>query len=397
MSFLHNPYIGENDFFRMANDTSLGLNKEMLWNGERYVPAYIHVSGLELGPALGGCRIHVYGQLSEAEENAEKLSRGMRYKSALANVPFGGGKAVIATDPKMGKRAKETLLTNFAAFVRSLNGDYITAEDSGTNIRDMEFLFKLMPYVVGTKMSGNPSPVTAYGVYQGLMACLAQQGTNSVEGLTIALKGAGSVAESIVFGFPEKDKRFDAEIRAEFPGLIRMNPAMIHYTDTDTRRASYFKKKAKDLGLGHKLKAHFAEDGEIYDIPGTNVFIPAAARYSASGDFIDRLAASGCKIITGCENNQLRDREADMARIQAAGMTYAPDFAINAGGLINVAEEYAARKERREFNPRTALLRTREIRETIDNILMVAKQTGKTTLQVAEELAEQRIEQARAA
>src|SRR3989338_727893 len=98
----------------MAHNNSLGLHKEMLWNGERYVPAYIHVSGMELGPALGGCRIHVYGRLSEAEENVKNLSQGMRYKSALANLPFGGGKAVIATDPNMEKIAKKTLLTNFA-------------------------------------------------------------------------------------------------------------------------------------------------------------------------------------------------------------------------------------------------------------------------------------------
>ncbi len=381
----------------MANNNPIGLFKEQLWNGERYVPTYIHISGLELGPALGGCRIHVYDRLSEAEENVEKLSRGMRYKSALADVPFGGGKGVIATDHKMPKPSKETLLKNFAAFVNSFNGKYVTAEDSGTDLKDMEFLLKHTPHVVGTKASGNPSPVTAYGVYQGLMACLQHRGISSLEGLTLVLKGAGSVAESIVFGFPEKDKRFDAEIREEFPGLIRMNPKVIHYTDIDTKRASFFKKKAKELGLGHKVKAHFAEDNEIYDIEGMDVFIPAAVCYSASGDLIDRLAKSGCKIIAGCENNPLRNPMEDMARIKAAEIDYAPDFANNAGGLNNVAEEYAARIEKRDYNPQAALARTRGIRKTMGDILAVAKETGKTTLEVAEELAEKRIKAAKTA
>ena len=361
------------------------LIEDQLWNGEKYVPTYIHISSLELGPALGGCRIAHYEKLSRAMINAEQLSFGMRSKAALAGVPYGGGKAVLATDPQEMKDSndprRERLLRNFAAMVNELNGKYITAEDTGTKLKDMDFLAELTPHVVGTSaFSGNPSPITAYGVYLGMRACLKHIGRDSFEGLRLALKGAGSVAEFLVFGFPKEDK-YDP-FREKFPGLAHLGVEVIYYNEKDGNRSDEFKNIAREHSVAKKIQRRSQQDLLTEPI---DMFVPAAARYSASIG-IDQLIPAGCKIIAGPENNQLEHPATDLARIHRAGIVYAPDFAINAGGLINVHFGKVAKDSQTPYDLRQALAKTEDIEATIEKILRASTQSGMTTLEVAEKM-----------
>lgn len=365
--------------------------EDRLWSGSREVTAFICIDNLNRGPAIGGCRIKTYSSVSEARENVQELAQGMTYKSALAEVPFGGGKAVILADPKEKYRPRTgepELLKNFARMVNRLQGEYITAEDTGTNTVDMDVLAEHTTHVVGiSKHSGNPSPVTAYGVYLGLLACLRHRGIEAIDGLRISLRGAGSVAEYLVYGFPPDDQRYDA-FRQKFPGLIHLNPEIIYYHDKDGPRSDAFKKMAIGRGLNKKLQRRDAED--IYITP-TDIFIPAAARHSASGEGLERLAQAGCKIIAGPENNQLKDPRNDMKRIQEAGILWAPDYAINAGGLINVSLDHLAQNGGGAYRLEEALAKTEGIGRTIEQILSRAKETRRTTREIANELAEERL------
>ncbi len=366
------------------------LIHDRLFNGSGFVDAYIHISGLQLGPALGGCRIHHYERSSEAQANVEKLSKCMQYKSALRRLPYGGGKTVINADPDIGKNRR--LLRNYADMVNDLKGDYITAEDSGADLIDMDYLSKFTPHVVGiSKFSGNPSPVTAYGVYHALMAALRHKGHDSVEGLTIALKGAGSVAEFLVFGFPKNDSHYD-EFRDEFPGLIHMKPKAIHYAEKSSERSFEFKRMAREFSaeLGSLLKA--ASPDDIYSIPGTDILIPAALRYSLAGEHVERLEASmkesSIKLVVGPENNQLKNERADLQKLINAGITYLPDYAANAGGLIDVHFGKIACDTKRPYDQKASLKEAATIGKTIEEILAESKKSGKSTLEVAQAMAE---------
>lgn len=366
------------------------LIHDRLFNGYEYVDAYIHISGLQLGPALGGCRIHHYERRSEAIANVERLSRCMQYKSALRRLPYGGGKTVMNADPDVGKNRR--LLRNYADMVNDLKGDYITAEDSGADLLDMDYLSKFTPHVVGiSKFSGNPSPVTAYGVYHALIAALKQKGHDSVEGLTIALKGAGSVAQFLVFGFPPGDHNYD-NFREEFPGLLHMKPKAIHYAEKSSERSFEFKKMARDLGggLGSLLKAVSPDD--IYDLPGMDIFIPAAVRYSLAGDHAEHLGKSMQKspirLVVGPENNQLQQEQADLQKLIKAGITYLPDYAANAGGLIDVHFGKIACDSGQPYDQKASLREAATIGKTIEEILAESKKSGKSTLEVAQAMAE---------
>ncbi len=370
------------------------LIEDYLWNGEKYVPTYIHISSLDLGPALGGCRIAHYEKLSRAIINTEELSWGMRSKAALAGVPYGGGKAVLVLDPaeiaenkKEPKNPKrERLFRNFAAMVNELEGNYITAEDTGSKLKDMDFLSELTPHVVGTSsFSGNPSPITAYGVYLGMRACLRHIGRDSFEGLRLAMKGAGSVAEYLVFGFPEEEK-YDP-FREKFKGLVHLGVESIYYHEKDGDRSDTFKSMARERGVSNKVRRRSNKELLTEKI---DMFIPAAARYSASQN-IEQLIQTGCKIIAGPENTPLEHPEQNIARLHQKGIIYAPDFAINAGGLINVHFGKVARDTQEPYDLKKALAKTEEIEATITTILQESAGTGKTTLDVAKEIVETRI------
>ncbi|MAF99409.1 MAG: hypothetical protein CMH61_02245 [Nanoarchaeota archaeon] len=388
--------------------------EDELWNGKRMVRAYIALDDLNRGPALGGCRIKIYPSAFEARKNAQELAHGMTYKSALADVPYGGGKSVIFADSRSEVHTNTTdpetledrvvlsedgqmLLQSFAKMVNRLNGRYITAEDVGTGTDDMDYLSHFTDHVVGLSAhSGNPSPVTAFGVYQSLKASLKDWGISSFEGLRFALKGAGSVASYLVFGFP--DEPIYNSVRAEFPGLIHLDPEVIFYHDKAGDRADKFKDRARELGLNKKLQRRSDErlfgtdDGD--NRTGIDVFIPAAARHSAGTKYLSQLVESGCKIICGPENNQLTNPEIDAAALHDAGITWVPDYAANAGGLINVHFGHLARRQGTTFDHEAAFSKARDIGNTVSEILQRSKETGQNTRSISNAMAEERIKSA---
>jgi leucine dehydrogenase len=261
-----------------------------------------------LGPTLGGTRIYPYPTFEAALNDAMRLAKGMTYKSALAGAGLGGGKSVIIADPKKQKTA--ALLTSFGKAVESLKGMYSCAEDSGTTTEDMMVIQKVNPYIVGLpheKSSGNPSPFTAWGTYRGIQSVLQKMtGNSSVEGKTVAIQGLGSVGELL-------------------SELLFWAGAKLIVADID---------RAKTERIAKKFHAVACLPEEILSVE-CDVLAPCAMGGALNTQSILRMR---CKAIAGCANNQLlKDTDAD--DLMRRGILYAPDFVINAGGLINVTEE----------------------------------------------------------
>lgn len=260
-----------------------------------------------LGPALGGTRIYPYATFEAALNDVKRLAKGMTYKSALAECSWGGGKSVIIAD---AKQKTEQLLHAFGAAVTRLKGTYICAEDLGCTPQDISTIAQTTPYVVGImheKSSGDPSPFTAWGVYRGIQSVIQQIfKTDSVEGKTIAIQGVGAVGERL------------AEI-------LFWQGAKLILCDMD---------KNKVARLAKLYGAQVVRPDEIYSA-ACDVFAPCALGGILNPDTIPTMR---CKAVAGSANNQLlRDQDADALRER--GILYAPDFIINAGGLINVSLE----------------------------------------------------------
>lgn len=317
--------------------------------------AIIAIHDTTLGPALGGLRMWTYDSEDDAIEDALRLARGMTYKAAAAGLNLGGGKTVLIGDPKKDK--SEALFRALGRYIEGLNGRYITAEDVGTNVEDMDTIHLETKYVTGISpafgSSGNPSPVTAYGVYKGMKAAAKVAfGSDSLEGLTVAVQGVGNVAYSMCeYLHNEGVKLIVTDINEENVqravdafGAIRVSP------------------------------------DEIYDVE-CDIFSPCALGGIINDNTIDRLK---CKVIAGSANNQLReDRHGDM--IEARGMVYAPDYVINAGGLINVADELQG------YNPDRAMKKVETIYDNILKVFEIAKRDGIPSYQAADRMAEERI------
>lgn len=279
-------------------------------NKESGLRAIIAIHDTTLGPAIGGVRMLNYASFDEALHDALRLSRGMTYKAAIAGLNLGGGKAVIIGDSSTQKN--ELLFRTFGKFVNGLGGRYITAEDVGTDVKDMEYVKMETKYVTGISKalggSGHPSPVTAYGVYIGMKACANNKwGNDSLRGRKIAVQGAGQVA------------RFLCE-------HLYSEGAELYITDIN------------DLKIKRVLetvKGHVVSPDEIYDLD-VDIFSPNALGAVLNSDTIPKLKA---EIVAGGANNQLRHDESDGKLIFDRGILYAPDYVINAGGLINVANE----------------------------------------------------------
>ncbi len=271
--------------------------------------AIICVHNTSLGPALGGVRIYPYSSYEDALRDVQRLAQGMSYKAALSAVSFGGGKSVIICDPKKKDR---NMLISFARAVDRLKGLYICAEDSGSSVEDMNLIAAHTPYVVGSshpKGSGNPSPFTAWGVFYGIQALMYRiYGSNSVEGKKIAIQGLGNVGS----------------ILAE---ILFWHGARLLVSDVDQEK------------VWKAVKSYGAETCLPEEIFGaeSDFFVPCAL-----GGVINPLTIPffRCRAIAGAANNQLLSREDDYA-LHKRGIIYAPDFVINAGGLINVSEEVA--------------------------------------------------------
>lgn len=318
--------------------------------------AIIAIHDTTLGPALGGCRMWTYASEEQAIEDALRLARGMTYKNAAAGLNLGGGKTVIIGDPFKDKN--EEMFRALGRFIQGLNGRYITAEDVGTTVSDMDLIHEETDYVTGISptfgSSGNPSPITAYGVYLGMKAAAKEAfGSDSLQGRTVAVQGLGNVAYTLCeYLFNEGAKLVVTDI----------NQKAIDRVVTD-------------------FNAVAVEPNEIYN-QEVDIFSPCALGAIINDETIPQLKA---RVIAGSANNQLKDsKHGDM--IHEMGIVYAPDYVINAGGVINVADELYG------YNRERAMKRVETIYDSIEKIFEISKRDNIPTYLAANRLAEERIE-----
>jgi leucine dehydrogenase len=316
----------------------------------------IAIHDTTLGPALGGCRFWNYASEDAAIVDALRLSRGMTYKNAVAGLNLGGGKSVIIGDNKTTNR--EMLFRAHGRFVDSLGGRYVTAEDVGTSVEDMDFVHMETTHVTGIgSKSGDPSSVTAHGVFRAIQASAQQKwGSDSLEGRTIAIQGLGHVGYFLA-----------RELYAAGARLL--------VTDIDAGR---IKRVVDEMG------ATAVALDEIYRAKA-DVFAPCALGGIINDDTIPQLAV---EIVAGAANNQLlEDRHGDA--LEARGILYAPDYVANAGGVINVYSELTGWSRER------SLRKADEIYQTVLSVFRLAKDTGIPTYKAADRVAEQRIQAVR--
>ena len=317
--------------------------------------AIICIHDTTLGPALGGTRMWNYETEEEAIEDAIRLGRGMTYKNAAAGLNLGGGKTVIIGDPLKDKN--EEMFRAFGRFIQGLNGRYITAEDVGTTVADMDLIHEETDFVTGISpafgSSGNPSPVTAYGIYIGMKAAALEAfGDDSLEGKTITVQGVGNVAYTLCKHLHEEGaKLIVSDINEEA-----------------VQRA------VNDFG------ATAVAPNEIY-LQEADIFAPCAMGAIINDDTIPQLKV---KVVAGSANNQLKEeRHGD--ELEARGIVYAPDFVINSGGVINVADELYG------YNNERAMKRVETIYDSITRIFEISKRDGIPSYIAAERMAEERI------
>lgn len=323
---------------------------------ETGLKAIIAIHDTTLGPALGGTRMWNYLNEEDALKDVLRLSRGMSLKAAISGLELGGGKAVIIGDSKTEKT--EALMRKFGAFVDSLGGKYITAEDVGMSTKDMEYVRMETKHVTGIPESmggsGDPSPVTAFGVYMGMKASAKYKwGNDSLNSKTIVVQGVGHVGEHLVRHLSEEG-------------------ANVIINDINEERL---------LELADKYDAQVVMGDRIFDLE-MDIYAPCALGATLNPDTISRLS---CKVIAGAANNQLADEDRDGRLCTDKGIVYAPDFLINAGGLINVYSEIKG------YQRENALKQTRAIFDTTLEILKKAEIENITTHAAALEIAEQRI------
>jgi leucine dehydrogenase len=327
-------------------------------NPEVGLKAIIAVHSTALGPGLGGLRMWPFKDFEEAMTDALRLSRGMTYKAAAAGLNLGGGKAVILGDPKIDK--SEALFRSFGRYVESLNGLYITAEDVGTDMEDMEIILTETRWVTGVSTahggSGDPSPVTAYGVLQGIKAATNLIfGEPEVKGRSVAIQGLGSVGYYL----------------AKY--LKRDGATKIFGADIDTEAAE---KAATDFGV------ELVPPEDIVRAE-CDILAPCALGASLNDQTIPELR---CRIVAGAANNQLANEERDGLALHERKILYAPDFVINAGGLINVYNELAG-----QYNQERALRMTRGIYLNLMRVFEISQTQALPTYVAADRMAEERI------
>lgn len=326
-------------------------------NKESGLKAIIAIHDTTLGPAIGGTRMLNYSSDEDALKDVLRLSRGMTYKAAVAGLNLGGGNSVIIGDPNIKKR--ELLFRTFGKFVDGLAGRYITAEDVGTDVRDMEYVRMETKYATGISKSlggsGDPSPVTAYGVYIGMKACANHTwGSDSLRGRKIAVQGAGQLA------------RFLCE-------HLYNEGAEIYITDINDDKVKR---------VLESVKAYVVKPEEIYD-QDVDIFSPSALGGIINDETIEKFK---CKIIAGGANNQLEDEDKHGKLLMEKEILYAPDYVINSGGLINVANELAGYRQDR------AMKQAETIYDIVHNILNISKDQNIPTHAASNKRAEERLQ-----
>ena len=323
--------------------------------------AIIAVHDTTLGPSLGGIRMWPYKSEEEAILDALRLARAMTYKASAAGLNLGGGKAVIIGDPAKDKSAG--LFRSLGRFIESLNGRYISTEDVGTTVQDMQDISSETSHVTGLPLSwggsGDPSPMTGFGIYQGMKACArAVFGSESLSGRTVAIQGFGKVGSYLA-------------------GYLRdegVNMVVAEVNQTAAQRAR------------DEFGASLVSPDEIYDVE-CDVFAPCALGATLNKKTIPRLK---CPVVAGGANNQLEEDE-DGDRLQQRGILHAPDYVLNAGGIINLSLELTG------YNPELARTQVAEIYQRIEGIIALARSEQISTDRVADKLAQDRIDQAKRA
>ncbi|MBT8271642.1 MAG: Glu/Leu/Phe/Val dehydrogenase [Flavobacteriaceae bacterium] len=318
--------------------------------------AIIGVHSTVLGPALGGTRMWNYRTEWDALNDVLRLSRGMSFKAAVTGLDLGGGKAVIIGDSRRDK-TKELLL-KFGEFIHSLGGRYYTAEDVGMETADMDLIRDVTPYVTGTSESrggaGNPSPITAYGVYMGMKAAARfKYGSDSLKGKKILVQGIGHVGEVLV-------------------DLVSKEDAVVTINDINRERLEH---------VSDKYQCKIFEGADIYDSEA-DIYAPCALGATINDDTVYRIKAN---VIAGAANNQLFDEYRHGNILRDRGIVYAPDFLINAGGIINVFSELEG------YDKSVIKQKTENIFNTTLEILSHADKHGLSSHRSALQIAQERI------
>ncbi|CAN5566884.1 leucine dehydrogenase [soil metagenome] len=321
--------------------------------------AIIAIHDTSLGPALGGTRFWNYANDEEALTDALRLSRGMTYKAAVSGVNLGGGKAVIIGDAKTMK--SEALFRAYGRMVDSLRGRYITAEDVNTSVRDMEWIRMETKYVTGVGGaggSGDPSPVTAFGVYSGMKACARfAWGTDSLNGKRIVVQGAGNVASHLVHSLTKEG-------------------AKVFVTDI-------FNEKAQELAA--QTGATVIKPEDVFTTE-CDIFSPNALGAILNDSTIPNLS---CSIVCGGANNQLQEEHKHGAMLKERGIVYGPDYVVNSGGLMNVASEVEG------YDRERVMRQAQGIFDITMNILVTAKERNILPVEASNAIAEERIHKVR--
>ena len=320
--------------------------------------AIIGIHNTVLGPALGGTRMWNYSSEWDALNDVLRLSRGMTFKSAITGLNLGGGKAVIIGDSKNDKTPE--FIRKFGEFVHSLSGRYITAEDVGTTTADMDLIRKVTPFVTGISEeiggAGNPSPITAYGVFMGMKAAAKYKfGTDDLEGKKILVQGIGHVGEVLV-------------------EHLYGEGAEIYITDINQERLEQ---------VSRKYEATIFSGSDIYSA-NMDIYAPCALGAPINDETINKL---NVKVIAGAANNQLADEQKHGKQLSEKGIVYAPDFLINAGGIINVYAELEG------YDRKEIMRKTENIYNTTLEILNSAEANKLSTHEAALMIAQNRIDE----
>lgn len=342
MNVFNHPEFDKHEQIVFCSDADSGLQ------------AIIAVHNTYRGAALGGCRMWPYASEEEALRDALRLSRGMTYKSALANLPLGGGKSVILGDPRRDK-TREKLLA-LGECIEKLSGSYITAEDSGTSVMDMEVIGERTRYISGvakgTEHGGDPSPSTAYGTFVGLRAAVRHRlNTDDLRGLRVAIQGLGNVGYHLA--------RYLADAGAE-----------LYVTDI---HAAHVARAVAELG------ATAVEPCIIHAID-VDVFSPCAMGGVINNETVEDIHAS---IVAGAANNQLAT-SAHGLRLCERDILYVPDYVLNAGGIIDIAYQHSG------GDKEVMRKHIEGIEDTLEEIFSRAAAESRSPHQVADELAEER-------
>jgi leucine dehydrogenase len=318
--------------------------------------AIIAIHDTTLGPALGGTRMWAYKTEGDALRDVLRLSKSMTYKSAIAGLNLGGGKAVIIGDSHKDKT--EALLRKFGRFIKNLNGEFITAEDVGTNPRDMEYIKMETQHVTGVPESiggtGDPAPIAALGVYMGMKACVKELfGNDHLTGRSVIVQGIGHVGENLV-------------------KLLRDENVKVYASDINEDRLGQIAKK---------YGAEAISNNSIFDIDA-DIYAPCALGATINSETINKLK---CAIIAGSANNQLEDETIHGQMLLDKGILFAPDYVINAGGIINCYSELMG------FGKKRTMQLTENIYEATRNVLRLSKSELISTTEAANKIAEKRI------